>query len=551
MFAQFVEGLEEKKYDQFGSLEQLSDRLAEALREYNDTNAVMDLVLFEDAMKHVCRITRIISADAGHALLVGVGGSGKQSLSRLSAFICMQTCTTIMISSTYGLNDLKTDLQIMYNKSGLKDEGIMFLLTEGQITNEKFLVFINDLLSSGEIADLFANEDKDGIVNGIRPAVKSAGILDSRDNCWNFYIQRVRRNLHMCLCFSPVGDGFRNKARKFPALVNSTVIDWFQPWPEEALLSVASKFLADVEMQSQEVRDSIVKFMPYSFKTVNEFSAMIFEQERRYVYTTPKSFLELIKLFKTLLNKKKMELEANKDKYEVGVMKLEETGEIVAKLEEELKVFSVEVEAKKKSADEQAAIVGVEKEKVEAQSSIATIESEKCNKIKTEVEAESESMQRDLDAALPLVEKAKEALRGLNVKDFQTLKALKSPPKDIENVFTCVLHLLSGNEPSVPVDKNGKLKTENNWKTSLSVMGNPAYLLSTLEGFKEKIDNDLVSNNNFKALRPQLADPNFTAAIIRTKSSCAGGLCDWVINITMYYDVIVTVEPKKAAARAA
>jgi dynein heavy chain len=100
----------------------------------------------------------------------------------------MQTCTTIMISSTYGLNDLKTDLQIMYNKSGLKDEGIMFLLTEGQITNEKFLVFINDLLSSGEIADLFANEDKDGIVNGIRPAVKSAGILDSRDNCWNYYI---------------------------------------------------------------------------------------------------------------------------------------------------------------------------------------------------------------------------------------------------------------------------------------------------------------------------------------------------------------------------
>ena len=236
------------------------------------------------------------------------------------------------------------------------------------------------------------------------------------------------------------------------------------------------------------MRDSIVKFMPFSFKTVNEFSAMIFEQERRYVYTTPKSFLELIKLFKALLTKKKDELQANKEKYEVGVLKLNETGEIVAKLEEELKIFSVEVEAKKKSADEQAAVVGVEKEKVEAQSQIANVESEKCNKISIEVTAESESVQRDLDAALPLVEKAKEALRGLNVKDFQTLKALKSPPKDIENVFTCVLHLLSGNEPLVPVDKNGKLKTENNWKTSLSVMGNPTYLLSILEGFKEKID---------------------------------------------------------------
>jgi dynein heavy chain len=38
-------------------------RLTEALREYNDTNATMDLVLFDDAMKHVCKISRIIAAD--------------------------------------------------------------------------------------------------------------------------------------------------------------------------------------------------------------------------------------------------------------------------------------------------------------------------------------------------------------------------------------------------------------------------------------------------------------------------------------------------------
>jgi dynein heavy chain len=212
-------------------------------------------------------------------------------------------------------------------------------------------VFINDLLSSGEIADLFAQEDKDTIVNNIRAAVKGAGIIDNKDNCWNFFIQRVKKNLHMCLCFSPVGESFRSRARKFPALVNCTVIDWFHPWPEDALNSVALKFLNDVEMQSEEVRASIVSFMPYSFKVVNEFSAKIFEAERRYVYTTPKSFLELIKLFKFMFEKKKTELEQNKDKYEMGVIKLQETGEIVSKLEENLKVFSVEVEEKKRTAD--------------------------------------------------------------------------------------------------------------------------------------------------------------------------------------------------------
>lgn len=77
VFAQFVGGLDEKLYDQFPSTDSLKSRLEAALNEYNELNAVMDLVLFEDAMKHACKISRIIAADQGHALLVGVGGSGK------------------------------------------------------------------------------------------------------------------------------------------------------------------------------------------------------------------------------------------------------------------------------------------------------------------------------------------------------------------------------------------------------------------------------------------------------------------------------------------
>ena len=391
IFAQFVGSLDDKLYDQFQSGDALTARLHEALNNYNELNAVMDLVLFEDAMKHVCKISRIISAESGHALLVGVGGSGKQSLSRLASSICQNTTTGIMISSTYGMNDLKADLQAMYMKAGVKDEGITFLFTEGQITNERFLVYLNDLLSSGEIADLFAAEDVDGIVNNIRPAVKSEGIVDSKDNCWRFFINRVKKNLHMALCFSP-GESLRNRARKFPAIINCSVIDWFHPWPEDALLSVASKFLAEVEMESEEIRAGVEKFMPYSFKLVNEFSEVILEQERRYVYTTPKSFLELIKLFKVMFGKKFGELETGKETYETGVVKLTETGEIVDKLKDELMIFAVEVEAKKKSADEQAEIVGGEKVKVEAENDKAEIEADICGKIKVRVEAEMASV---------------------------------------------------------------------------------------------------------------------------------------------------------------
>ena len=121
IFSNFAQGMNgsDRLYDVMPN-EKLLPYIEEGLTNYNDNNPVMNLVLFEDAMKHVCRITRIVMPSAGHGLMVGVGGSGKQSLSKLAANMMYMTTFQITISSTYSINDLKTDLQTLYQKAGVK-----------------------------------------------------------------------------------------------------------------------------------------------------------------------------------------------------------------------------------------------------------------------------------------------------------------------------------------------------------------------------------------------------------------------------------------------
>lgn len=104
-------------------------------------------------------------------------------------------------------------------------------MTDAQISNEKFLVYINDLLSSGYIPELFAKDELDGLLGKVRAEAKGNGVEDTPDELFKFLLDKVRKNLHMSLCFSPVGDTFRIRARMFPGIINCTSMDWFHEWP--------------------------------------------------------------------------------------------------------------------------------------------------------------------------------------------------------------------------------------------------------------------------------------------------------------------------------
>jgi dynein heavy chain len=107
LYCHFARGIGDPKYLPITNWADLNKLLTDALDNYNELNAAMNLVLFEDAIQHILRINRILESPRGNALLVGVGGSGKQSLSRLAAFISTLEVFQISLRKGYGIPDLK------------------------------------------------------------------------------------------------------------------------------------------------------------------------------------------------------------------------------------------------------------------------------------------------------------------------------------------------------------------------------------------------------------------------------------------------------------
>ncbi|XP_063285477.1 dynein axonemal heavy chain 11-like [Pelobates fuscus] len=532
IYCHFALGAGEPRYFSVSDWEKLTRILTDTLEHYNEIHAAMHLVLFEEAIQHICRICRILEFPYGNALLIGVGGSGKQSLCRLAAFLCSLEVFQITLRKGYSINDLRSDIATLYLKVGVKNIGTVFLHTDAQIPDERFLVLINDMLSSGDIPDLFSEEEIDTIISSTRMELRALCLPDSRENCWQFFIDRIRRQLKVVLCFSPVGFTLRARARKFPALVNCTAIDWFHPWPQAALHSVSGSFIQKLDGLDPHVKTSISQFITFAHTSVNDVSVKYQQNEKHFNYTTPKSFLELIKLYWNLLGKKRNELIQKMERLENGLQKLQTTAFQVEDLKSKLAIQEVELQQRNRDTEALIAKIGQQTEKVNQEKSIADAEERKIATIQAEITKQQQESSDDLAKAEPALQAANAALNTLNRLNLTELRTFPNPPAAVTNVTAAVLVLLS----------NGKIPKDRSWKAAKVLMSKVDEFLQNLIHF----DKEHIPEATVKAIKDDyLRDPEFNSEFVRTKSSAAAGLCAWVINIIRFHEVHCEVDIKR------
>ena len=444
-------GAIEHQYCELKDEQLLQKTLEEKLFEYNhevgnrsESGGPLNLVLFQYAVQHLSRILRIISTYNGNAVLVGVGGSGRKSLTVLSTFI-------------YGFGLRQTEgewtdsLKTMMRELGNKE--IVFLVSDSQI-EDKQIEDLNNMLNNGEIPNLIDAQDLQVIRDNIPAEYTQGKKLQTDQETMAAFIENCKAKIHIVLCMSPIGESFRKRILMFPSLVSCTTIDWFLPWPEEALSSVAKYYLHDVKEIDETVFNSIVSICVDMQSRVISYSTRYFQELRRHNYVTPMSFIELLNLFKNLLQQRTVEIKNEIQRYSNGLIVLAESEKTSAEMGAYIKELEPQIKAQQESTNKQLIALNelkiqLEKDEEigkqrEAEAKVIKADAEEQNKVANERAAGMEAKKKDAESTLNeikpddvlQIKKYKLDNSLMKFSEFLCMLVLKNPhpkPKPADN----------------------------------------------------------------------------------------------------------------------
>ena len=546
-----------KIYEPAPDVDSLRKRVEEFLTKHNAQPGVkaMPLVLFSDALEHMMRISRIIGMPRGNALLVGVGGSGRQSLTRLAAYIARQDVFQIQITRTYKMADFLDDIRKLYVAVGKEGKKTVWVLTDFDIINEEFLEYINAILTTGEVAGLFPKDERDMMCSDLRTVAKKENkdFVDTPDNLYSFFLSRLRDNLHIVLCFSPANEKFAERARRFPGLISGCTIDWFLRWPEAALVDVSFKFLTEdkgfkVEADAR-VEKQLVRHIATVHNLVTEACDEYFAKFRRHVYVTPKSYLSYIRSYKEVYRTKLSEIATQQRNVETGLKKLKEAEVDVNRLQGVLEQQNIELGIADKAATAMLAKLEVSAKEANGKKQAAEVIEAKCTKAANTINEERAVANKELEAAMPFVRAAEKAARSVNKKDIGIIQKLGKPPDLIKRIMDCVLILNSRPLDKVSMTEIKTSKTDfqmfiaDSYDSQAKKMMVENGFVNTLLDFATD-EKDNINEETMEFLDPYLACIDFTAERAKTVSSAAEGLLKWVRAMASYHTASLIVGPK-------
>ena len=590
--------------------ESLTDTLAmEALQhglaEYKVANpkSPLNLTVFGYAIQHVARISRVLRLPREHLMLVGVGGTGRKSLARLAAFLEHNVYVEPSPMRNYQLSDWVEEVKGILMSAGAKGRRTTMLMSDESFRFEEQYVHISALLQTGDVRDILGADDvvelldemsknvavedsaarvrnaaqatiqvmeeknsamqqsraqpgddrAESAPGGLRSIDMSKVVVSGDDSPlvqWQQFVGRVRKNLHIIICFRQEGVDvrLRQTVRDFPAFISRCQLDWYHDWPLPALEAIGIFSLANVEVPSAvsggpEDLKKVITMCMTLHDSAQRLRDVMLHESGRHCIVTPKMYITLFEEIKRLLLSQAQKLSLAYDRYKHGVDELAFAEKHIDTLREEMEDLRPRLEEATRLAAEKLAMAEEERLRAQTTREMVDLEVEKANEVAMRAEAIRKECEEHLMLALPEMEAAISALDTINPKDMRIVQTFKNPPEPIKVVLMAVMALLKVQPHVTPDPKEFGKKIVDYWSPALKMLQDDK-LLQKLKSYEiDNIDPKVIA----KVKSEYSSNENFNPERVSKASEAVAGICKWVLALVKYDEVARQIAPKRAA----
>ncbi|KAG1714042.1 Dynein heavy chain 3, axonemal [Nymphon striatum] len=560
---------QEKIYDEIKNVDEITVVMKKYLQKYNMQHKIpMKLVMFTYIVEQVSKICRILSQKDGHALLIGMSGSGKKSATKLATFIQQHEMYEIKATKNYSdiewRDDLKkvvilffrldkimetpaADFTRFYHDKGMENKMVTFLLQDNQM-NQSFYEDLNTLLNTADITQLFTIEEKNEVVENMRQTMGEEKTEEdiSEIVLYDMFLQRVKQNLHIVLVMkffdrkNASSTLTRKKLSSYPSLVSCSQIIWFPDWPKTAFDAVTEDSFKEFQLTDDAMK-GVNTTCQKIHQDVKKVSENLFESTNYDNTVDPSLYLELMSTIRKLLLKKREELSTERQRYIAGLEKLQFAEDQVLVMQSELSVLQPQL--KSTSDETEKLMIQIEKNTidVEGKKEIVAADEAAINNAAAAAQRMKDECEADLTQAAPALESAVVALNTLKQSDITLVKSMKNPPAGVKLVMEAIC-IIKGIKPlRKPHPSAIGIFVYDYWPPSLKMLSDMKFLDNLRTFDRENIPPDIM-----KIIREKYTNnPDFDPAVIKTISLACEGLCTWVKAIDIFDRVVKVVGPKK------